>query len=67
MDFITKLPPCHRKGRTYENIMVVVDRLSKERIFEPLTVRRYDSLIVNLLIVSLRASYSSGGPQSIKP
>ena len=37
IDFITKLPPCHRKGRTYENIMVVVDRLSKDRIFEPLT------------------------------
>jgi transposase InsO family protein len=36
MDFIQALPPCYRNGRTYKHALVVVDRLSKGCIFEPL-------------------------------
>jgi hypothetical protein len=36
MDFIQALPPCYRNGRTYRHALVVVDRLSKGCIFEPL-------------------------------
>jgi len=37
MDFITNIPPCTRRGRTYRHLLVVVDRLTKGRHYEPLT------------------------------
>ena len=36
VDFITPLPPTTYYGRTYNHIMVVVDRLSKKKKFVPL-------------------------------
>ena len=36
LDFVTKLPKCHRRGRTYENTLVIVDRLTKRRLYEPM-------------------------------
>lgn len=33
VDYITPLPPCHRRGRTYRHVAVVVDRLTKMRHF----------------------------------
>ena len=36
LDFVVKLPKCHRRGRTYENILVIVDRLTKRRLYEPM-------------------------------
>ena len=31
-----ELPECHRRGRIFRHILVVVDRLTKRRIYEPL-------------------------------
>lgn len=36
MDFVVDLPKCRRRNRIYENILVVVDRLTKKRIYEPM-------------------------------
>ena len=45
MDFITHLPVCHRYGRNYQHILVIVDRLSKKKKFIPL-----DSLEVEAVV-----------------
>lgn len=45
IDFITPLPICTRYGRSYQHIMVVVDRLSKKKKFIPL-----DSLEVEAVV-----------------
>ena len=45
VDFITPLPQCKRYGRTYENIMVVVDRLSKKKKFIPLDSLEVDAVV----------------------
>lgn len=45
VDFIVGLPKCVRHGRTYEHIMVVVDRLSKKKKFVAL-----DSLDVEAVV-----------------
>lgn len=37
LDFVVKLPKCHRRGRTYENILMIVDRLTKRRLYESMT------------------------------
>lgn len=37
MDLIESLPPCTRNKQVFRHILVVVDRLTKDRIFEPLT------------------------------
>ena len=36
LDFVVNLPECRRRNRTFQHILVVVDRLTKERIYEPL-------------------------------
>ena len=35
LDFVVELPECHR-GKTFWHILVVVDRLTKRRIYKPL-------------------------------
>ena len=45
IDFITPLPICVRYGKSFQHIMVVVDRLSKKRKFIPL-----DSLEVEAVV-----------------
>jgi hypothetical protein len=37
IDYVTTLPPCSRNGRTYEHVLVIVDRLTKMRHFIPVT------------------------------
>ena len=36
LDFVVELPECHRQGCIFCHILVVVDRLTKRRIYEPL-------------------------------
>ena len=36
LDFVVELPECHRRSRVYCHILVVVDRLTKQRIYKPL-------------------------------
>lgn len=36
LDFVVKLSKCHRRGRMYENILIIVDRLIKRRLYEPI-------------------------------
>lgn len=45
IDFITHLPLCQRYGRSYEHIMVVVDRLSKKKKFIPLDSLEVDAVV----------------------
>jgi hypothetical protein len=33
VDYITPLPPCRRKDRVFQHVVVVVDRLTKMRHF----------------------------------
>jgi hypothetical protein len=35
VDYITPLPPCERRGQTFNHVVVVVDRLTKMRHFIP--------------------------------
>ena len=36
LDFVVELPECHQRGRIFRHILVVVDRLTKQTIYEPL-------------------------------
>ena len=36
LDFVVNLPECRRRNRNFQHILVVVDRLTKERIYKPL-------------------------------
>lgn len=45
IDFITPLPPCKYRSRTYRHIMVVVDRLSKKKKFIPLESLDVDTVV----------------------
>ena len=36
LDFVVKLPECHCRSRIYYHILVVVDRLTKQKIYKPL-------------------------------
>lgn len=36
MDFVVDLPKYRRRNRIYENVLVVVDRLTKRKIYEPM-------------------------------
>jgi hypothetical protein len=45
MDYITKLPLCTLHGRKYENILVIVDRLSKKKKFIPVEDLRVETLV----------------------
>ena len=62
LDFVVKLPKCHRRGRTYENILVIVDRLTKRRLYEPMV----DIGTKDVLEVLKRRVFSTYGlPNSI--
>lgn len=45
MDFITELPKCKYRGRTFTNIMVTVDRLTKNKKFIPLENLRVETMV----------------------
>ena len=45
VDFVTHLPVCKRYSRSYEHIMVVVDRLSKKKKFIPLDSLEVDAVV----------------------
>ena len=36
LDFVVNLPECRHRNRNFQHILVVVDRLTKRRIYEPL-------------------------------
>jgi transposase InsO family protein len=45
IDYITHLPACMDNRRTYENILIIVDRLSKKKKFIPIVDLRVDTLV----------------------
>jgi transposase InsO family protein len=45
MDLIEDVPACIRRGQTFRHCLVVVDRLSKDRIYEPLERKTVDCLV----------------------
>ena len=36
LDFVVNLPHCQRQNQTFQHILVVVDRLTKQKIYKPL-------------------------------
>ena len=44
LDFVEFLPECRRQNRVYQHILVIVDRLTKRRLYEPLTTLSTDEL-----------------------
>ena len=36
LDFVVELPECHRRNRVFCHILVVVDRLTKQKMYKPL-------------------------------
>ena len=36
LNFVVNLPQCRRQNRTFQHILVVMDRLTKQKIYEPL-------------------------------
>ena len=49
IDYVTTLPQCCRNGRTYEHVLVVVDRLTKMRHLIPVTSLTTDELVEGFL------------------
>lgn len=45
LDFVVNLPKCRRRNRIYENILMVVDRLTKRRIYEPMSSMGTEDLL----------------------
>jgi hypothetical protein len=45
MDYITYLLPCTDNGRTYTDILVIVDRLSKKKKFILVVDLKVDTLV----------------------
>lgn len=45
LDLAEDLPLCVRKGRAFRHILVIVDRLSKDRIFEPLMTKTAEEIV----------------------
>ena len=45
MDFIEALPTCHRRGQDFNHVLVVIDRLTKDRIYEPMASKGVDDLV----------------------
>ncbi|KZZ87131.1 Ribonuclease H-like protein [Ascosphaera apis ARSEF 7405] len=45
IDLAEDLPLCVRKGRAYQHVLVVVDRLTKDRIFEPLMFKSAEEIV----------------------
>lgn len=62
MNFVIKLPKCHRRGRIYENILIIVNRLTKRRLYESMTEIRINAV---LKILKRRVFSTYGLPDSI--
>ena len=62
LDFVVELPECQRQGRTFRHILVVVDRLTKRRIYEPLEGLSTSEFIE---VMHWRVFLSHGFPLSI--
>jgi hypothetical protein len=45
MDLAEDLPPCMLNGRTYRHVLIVVDCLTKQRIFELLQTKETSKLV----------------------
>ena len=62
IDYVTTLPPCSRNGRTYEHVLVIVDRLTKMRHFIPVTELTVEELVDAFVHVVYRLH---GAPDTI--
>ncbi|THC87525.1 hypothetical protein EYZ11_013030 [Aspergillus tanneri] len=62
MDYAEDLPPCTRSGRVYRHVLVVVDRLTKQRIFEPMQTKEVTELVE---VMHRRVFSEYGLPRSI--
>ena len=38
LDFVVKLPKCHCRNQTFQHILVIVNRLTKQRLYELLEI-----------------------------
>ncbi|KAG9383596.1 hypothetical protein A1F94_005507 [Pyrenophora tritici-repentis] len=63
MDYITHLPPCTDNGRTYTNVLVIVDRLSKKKKFIPVVDLKVDTLVKAFVDLSL--DFKNRGPFTV--
>jgi hypothetical protein len=62
MDLAEDLPPSTINGRTYRHVLIVVDRLTKQRIFEPLQTKEVNELVE---VMHRRVFCEYGLPRSI--
>jgi hypothetical protein len=62
MDLAEDLPPCTLNGRMYRHVLIIVDRLTKQRIFEPLQTKETSKLVE---VMYRRVFYKFGLPRSI--
>ena len=62
LDFVVELPECHCWNRVYRHILVVVDRLTKQKIYEPLESLSTSKFIE---VMNCRVFSSHGFPVSI--
>ena len=62
LDFVTKLPKCRRRNQVFENILIIVDRLTKRRLYESMTSMGTQDLFEAL---KRRVICCYGLPQSI--
>lgn len=37
LNFVVKLPECHQRGRIYKNVLMIVNRLTKRRLYKLIT------------------------------
>jgi hypothetical protein len=45
MDLAEDLPPCMLNGRTYRHVLIIINRLIKQQIFEPLQTKETSELV----------------------
>jgi hypothetical protein len=62
MDLAEDLPPCTLNNRTYRHVLIVVGRLTKQRIFEPLQTKETSELVE---VMHRRVFCEFGLPRSI--
>lgn len=56
LDFVVKLPKCRRRNRIFQHILVVVDRLIKQRLYKPFETL-YTSKFIDAMYCCVFAAY----------
>jgi hypothetical protein len=59
MDLAKDLPPCTLNSHTYHHVLIMVDRLTKQRIFKPLQTKETSKLVE---VMHRRVFYEFGLP-----